>query len=54
MASLEQLFEKLSIESIRPKLDQEQIDLESLLMLNEDELKVILIVSYFFSYIKVI
>ena len=42
MGSLEQLLEKLSIESIRPKLDQEQIDLESLLMLNEDELKVVL------------
>jgi len=39
VASLEQLLEKLNIESIKPKLDQEQIDLDSLLMLCEDELK---------------
>lgn len=40
MGTLEQLLEKLNIESIKPKLDQEEIDLDSLLMLSEDELKV--------------
>ena len=42
MATLDQLLEKLSIESIKSKLTQEQIDLDSLLMLSEEELKVVL------------
>ena len=41
MATLDQLLEKLSIESIKPKLTDEQIDLDSLLMLSEEELKVV-------------
>ena len=41
VTSLDQLLEKLSIESIKPKLTEEQIDLDSLLMLSEEELKVL-------------
>ena len=46
--SLDQLLEKLKIESVRPQLEAEQIDLEALLMLDEAELKV-----YFFKILKI-